>query len=70
MRMGTRLQHKQGADVNFQGGKKNWSAMHFAVRRSQMPAIETMLEFGADTNAKGADGQSPLHIAETRWAEV
>ena len=31
-----------GADVNFQGGKKQWSAMHYAVRRSQMPAIETM----------------------------
>lgn len=36
---------------------------HFSMREPQMPTIANLLDLGANINAKGLQGNTPLHIA-------
>ena len=44
-----------GADPNIQGGKKQWTALHYAARRSQLPSLEVIPPIGAE----GLDRSGP-----------
>ena len=59
-----------GADPNHQGGKKQWSPMHYAAIRSRLDALEIMLEFGADPSLKDTQGSTALDLVNHRYDEV
>ena len=59
-----------GADPNIQAGKKNWGAFHYAARRSQLDAMNLMLEFGADHTQSGNQGETAFSIVKSRFDEV
>ncbi|CAM9317580.1 unnamed protein product [Scytosiphon promiscuus] len=52
-----------GADVNRRCRVKDMSALDFAVVRGHADITEAILEHGVDTNASGANGNTPLHHA-------
>ena len=57
-----RLLIKHGAVVDWQD-EKNRTALHIAAGDSVLPAVEALLEAGADPNLRGADGAAALHRA-------
>ena len=59
-----------GADPNIQGGKKQWTALHYAARRSQLPSLEVLLEFGADPTLAGSRGETAFKLVKDRFDEV
>ena len=59
-----------GADPNIQAGKKNWGAIHYAARRSQLEPLEIMLEFGADPAIQGLKGETAYSLVKGRLHEV
>ncbi|HJN16641.1 MAG TPA: ankyrin repeat domain-containing protein, partial [Armatimonadota bacterium] len=54
-----------GGDVNASGPRRD-SALHGAARLGRSNVIATLVELGADVNARNAEGLTPLDIAE-RW---
>jgi len=48
-------------------GRYGLTALHYAVRGGKLPLIKLLLERGAQANALGADGLTPLlHLSKTR----
>lgn len=63
------LLDKPGVDVNVRapGSKmKKTSALHIACAGGDMRVIELLLKYGADVNAREANGTTPLHNAISR----
>ena len=60
-----RLLLSRGADVA-QHGLNDWTPLHYAVSRDDVPAIELLLAHGADVNARTRidDFTTPLEEAE------
>jgi len=63
-----RLLHERGADVNFQGVKtvkyfSNTTALHGAVYKNQVLAVQTLLSVGGDPFLEDTRGDTPLHQA-------
>lgn len=52
-----------GADVRLRCHKNDVSALDRAVCTGHVEITKTLLEHGADTNASGANGDTPLHLA-------
>lgn len=52
-----------GADVN-SGGRKGFTALHFAALRGNVEIGKMLIEKGADVNMKTKDGVTPLYFAE------
>ncbi|KAG0055402.1 hypothetical protein BGZ83_008675 [Gryganskiella cystojenkinii] len=54
---------RHNPDGCFEKDTKGNMAMHIAVasQKKPIPALETLLNHGADINAKGVQGKSPLH---------
>eukprot|EP00397_Hematodinium_sp_SG-2012_P021703 GEMP01022441.1.p1 GENE.GEMP01022441.1~~GEMP01022441.1.p1 ORF type:complete len:581 (+),score=145.98 GEMP01022441.1:147-1889(+) len=53
----------RGAKVGGVGGARNQTALHMAVVFSALETIKTLLEHGADIEARDDQGCTPLHVA-------
>lgn len=52
---------QEGADVNAPGKKQGgWTALHFAASANHREIAKCLIEHGANINAQGSDGESPL----------
>ena len=49
-------------DLDHQG-RKNRTALHFAVCQKHAEVVEVLIDAGADIEAKNVEGRSPLHFA-------
>lgn len=50
---------------------RGWTLLHQDALAGSAPTVAVMLEFGADPNAVGDDGTTPLQLAESlRWEKV
>jgi ankyrin repeat protein len=63
----------KGADVNahdsgISGIAVGWTPLHKAVMNKAKATVQLLLEHGADVNARAADGQTPLAMAEGQIA--
>ena len=55
-----------GADPNLRSGKHGQTALHTAALRGNASIVEVLLAHGADPNARGNDGITPLLLAANR----
>jgi len=61
---------KAGADPNIQDKFNNWTAlMNLAIWSGDTDLMETLVEAGADINAKNNDGQTALDILKNEYPE-
>lgn len=58
----TRLLLEYGSAVNLTSRTADM-ALHIAVKRGRFDCAMVLLTHGAHTNAKGQDGNTPLHLA-------
>lgn len=58
----TQLLLKYGSEVNLTSRTADM-ALHIAVKRGRFDCAMVLLTHGANTNAKGQDGNTPLHLA-------
>ncbi len=57
---------RAGADVNGRVGHLHETALHVAARRRRCDAIEILVEFGADLDARTVGGQTAFSHASRR----
>ena len=55
-----------GTAVDVRERKNNWTALHWAVYNYGLESIDLLLAVGADPNAQGKIGDTPLHLAVPR----
>ncbi|XP_031558773.1 26S proteasome non-ATPase regulatory subunit 10-like [Actinia tenebrosa] len=54
----------KGAPVNSRSELwQDYTALHFACRNDDIPTVQLLIQYGADVNARGDDGSTPLHAA-------
>lgn len=58
----TRLLLEYGSEVNVSSRTADM-ALHIAVQRGRLDCAMVLLTHGAHTNARGHDGNTPLHLA-------
>ena len=58
----TRLLLEYGSEVNLTSRTADM-ALHIAVKRGRFDCAMVLLTHGAHTNARGEDGNTPLHLA-------
>lgn len=58
----TRLLLQYGSEVNVSSCTADM-ALHIAVQRGRLDCAMVLLTHGAHTNARGRDGNTPLHLA-------
>lgn len=56
------LVQKYGCDLNEQAGEEQYSALHMAASRNDIPMVEFLLDAGADVNLRDKDNRTPLHV--------
>jgi Ankyrin repeats (3 copies) len=54
---------KQGADPNAQSGVNGWTPLQHAIHKQQKASVIALLDAGADANARGRNGETPLMMA-------
>lgn len=42
---------------------QDYTALHFACMNDDIPTVQLLIQYGADVNARGNDGSTPLHAA-------
>lgn len=55
----------EGVDINGRTRQAGWTALHWAIRGGASDAVAFLIEQGADLNARGKLGDTPLHVAIT-----
>lgn len=56
-----------GADISLRSkNRKDWSSLDWAARMGHVDIAKTIIKHGADVNAAGATGKTPLRIAVER----
>ncbi|MFN3714180.1 MAG: ankyrin repeat domain-containing protein [Alcanivoracaceae bacterium] len=55
-----------GADPNARVGSNRWSAAHNAANQGFYNILETLFEYGAEPNARTAQGSTPMDFAMTK----
>src|SRR5690348_2807456 len=54
---------KSGADPNQRAGINGWTPLLHAIHKNQKESVIALLDAGADVNARGASGKTPLMMA-------
>ncbi|XP_036371410.1 26S proteasome non-ATPase regulatory subunit 10-like isoform X2 [Octopus sinensis] len=54
---------KAGAKLGAKDGLSGWTALHWAVRRNHLQAVEILLSRGSEVNPRDEGGRTPLHFA-------
>ena len=54
---------KEGHDQDVRGGVNGWPALMHAIHKNQKASVEVLLQAGADPNARGNGGHTPLIMA-------
>ena len=54
---------KNGADPNVISGVNGWPALMHAIHKDQPASVRALLEHGADANARGDNGETPMMMA-------
>ena len=54
---------KTGAAINEQATNVKWTALHMAAAFNRVTAVAVLLHYGADTETRDADGDTPLITA-------
>jgi ankyrin repeat protein len=54
---------KQGHDPDVRGGVNGWPALMHAIHKNRRTSVEVLLQAGADPNARGNGGYTPLIMA-------
>src|SRR5580700_10679350 len=54
---------KSGADPNFRAGVNGWPVLMHAIHKDQLRSVRALLNSGADVNATGREGETPLMMA-------
>lgn len=55
------------ADINITAGKNNWTPLHYAVKESNLDCVEYLVDCGANIDKKDVNGDTPLHLAASRY---
>lgn len=54
---------KKGVDVNAEAKGNRWTALHWAVYEHHKDVMQVLFDAGANPNAQGKQGISPLQLA-------
>ena len=58
-----------GADVNLQGGRSQWTALHYATNVADPVAVKILLDHGAQVDILDKGGKTALALAKEHWSE-
>lgn len=59
----------RGAQVDGTDRRYNWPFIYWAAQKKHLVSVRLLLEHGADANARGFGGETPLHAA-ARWGDI
>jgi ankyrin repeat protein len=54
---------RHGADANLRGGLNDWTPLMHTIHKNQIGTARALLDGGADVNARGRSGETPLMMA-------